>query len=154
MEQLFGSITAVMGGIDADKAVDEAVAFAAWNMYAGEMLRDRTVPVAYHDKRLVIAVQDNTWKRHLEDLSPQVLVKLNAKLGHGSVKFVEFRIEPERLDEARQARLKELASVPEPPEAAPSLQKAAMAITDERLREKFLAAAATYLERQSLGKER
>ena len=151
MEHLFGSITAVTGQLDASTMVAEAVGFAAWNMCVGEMLRERTVPVRFHDRRLVIAVEDNSWKRHLEDLSPQMLVKLNAALGQGSIKFIEFRIDRDALAKSRASRKLTPSRVSKPVDAAPSLKAAALAIADEDLREKFLAAAAIYLDRQSAG---
>lgn len=148
MEQIFGSIPAVLGGFDASVAVDEAMAIAAWNVVAGDLLRERTVPVGFGEARLIIAVEDNTWKRHLEDLSPQMLAKLNARLGQGTVRFIEFQIDRNALVKAREDRQAAAARAPKPPKAAASLQNAAKAIADDELREHFLAAAATYLERQ------
>lgn len=148
MEHLFGSITAVTGQFDASTMVAEAVGFAAWNICVGEMLRERTVPVRFHDRRLVIAVEDNSWKRHLEDLSPQMLVKLNAALGQESVKFIEFRIDGEALARSRASRTSTPSGDSKPVDVAPSLIAAAKAIADEDLREQFLTAASEYLARQ------
>lgn len=149
MEHLFGSITAVTGQLDASTMVAEAVSFAAWNICVGEMLRERTVPVRFHDRRLVIAVEDNSWKRHLEDLSPQMLVKLNAALGQGSIKFIEFRIDRDTLAKARASRTSTPSGDSKPVDIAPSLIAAANAIADEDLREQFLTAASEYLARQT-----
>ena len=97
MEQLFSAIPAVLKELGSNAEADEAIAFAAWKRCAGELLSTRTAPVEFFENRLVIAVADKTWQRHLEDLSPQMLVKLNDALGQGTVKFIEFRIDPSAL---------------------------------------------------------
>ena len=148
MEQVFGAIPSVLKGLETNADIDEAVVFAAWTKCAGELLRARTAPLEFSDKRLVIAVQDNTWKRHLEDLSPQVLGNMNTSLGHGTVRFIEFRIAPASVTSDRDTDSTAKAET-EKPTAAPSLTAAAAAITDEHLREQFLEAAAIYLARQS-----
>ena len=97
MEQLFGVIPSVLKELGTNAEADTAVAFAAWKRCAGELLSARTAPLEFFENRLVIAVADNAWQRHLEDLSPQMLVKLNDSLGQGTVKFIEFRIDPSAL---------------------------------------------------------
>ena len=92
MEQLFGSSQSVLKELEPNAKTDEAVAFAAWKHCAGEGLSIRTEPLEFSNKRLVIAVADKTWQRNLEELSPQMLVKLNDHLGQGTVKFIEFQI--------------------------------------------------------------
>ncbi len=76
MEQLFGAIPLVLSGLGQNAEVDEAVVFAAWGRSAGDALRKRTRTVEFFENRLVVAVADETWRRHLEDLSPQMLVAL------------------------------------------------------------------------------
>lgn len=93
MEQLFGSIQAVLRGLEPNPKKDEAIAFAAWKRCAGEMLSERTTPREFSGKRLTIAVADKIWQRHLEHLAPQMLAKLNERLGRGTVTFIEFRVE-------------------------------------------------------------
>ena len=97
MEQLFGAISSVLKELGPNAKTDEAIAFAAWKHCAGELLCTRTAPLEFLENRLVIAVADKTWQRHLEDLSPQMLVKLNDYLGRGTIKFIEFRIDPSAL---------------------------------------------------------
>jgi hypothetical protein len=93
MEQLFNAIPAVLKELGSNRETDKAIAFAAWKRCAGEQLSGRTTPVEFFENRLFIAVEDKTWQRHLEDLSPQMLAKLNDYLGQGTVKFIEFRTE-------------------------------------------------------------
>ena len=148
MEQLFGAIPSVLGGLGTNKGIDEAVVFAAWQRCAGELLRERTAPLEFFENRLVVAVTDETWARHLEDLSPQMLARLNGSLGQGTVKYIEFRIDKKAVNAGRvgkkiEARTKDTAT-----DIAPSLATAAEAIGDEALREQFLSAAAAYMARQ------
>ena len=147
MEQLFGAIPSVLSDLGPHTGIDEAVVFAAWGRCAGDLLRERTTPLEFFENRLVVAVQDQTWQRHLEDLSPQMLVKINGSLGHGTVKYIEFRIDAETVEAVRESnkvvKTDVLDAVP------PSLTKAANAIADEHLREQFLSAAASYLTKQT-----
>lgn len=146
MERLFGTIPTVLDGLGANKGIDEALVIAAWKRTAGELLRERTEPIEFFENRLVVAVTDETWQRHLEDLSPQMLAKLNGSLGHGTVKFIEFRIDAKAIEASRD--MKKAKSDEAIAEVTPSLANAAESIADENLREQFLSAAATYLAKQ------
>ena len=149
MEQLFGAIPTVLSRFGQNDAIGEAVVFSTWKRCAGELLRQRTAPVDFFENRLIVAVANETWARHLEDLSPQMLVRINAALGQGTVKFIEFRINEAAVDAGREGKVSsgiaENASI----EVSPSLAAAAEAIADENLREQFLSAASSYLARQS-----
>ena len=145
MEQLFGAIPQVLSSIPHDTVADEAIVFAAWSRCAGEMLRERTESISFAKKRLTIAVEDKTWQRHLEDLSPTMLAKINSTLGYGTVTFIEFRIDKKAVA-ARHAT--EKAAIKTVPPVSKELENAANAIADERFRENFLAAAGVYLDRQ------
>ena len=94
MEQLFSAIPSVLKNLEPNAEADKAIVFAAWRRCSGELLSARTRPLDFSENRLVIAVAHKTWQRNLEDLSPQMLVKLNDHLGHGTVRFIEFRIDP------------------------------------------------------------
>jgi hypothetical protein len=148
MEQLFSAIPSVLDGLGHTDEIEEAVVFAAWSRCAGKLVRERTAPVEFLEKRLVIAVQDLTWRRHLEDLSPQMLARINRLLGQGKIKFIEFRVDESAVNAARG--LSNTGSITKIPVAriSPSLAAAAKAITDEKLREQFLSAAAGYLAKQ------
>lgn len=150
MEQLFGAIPAVVGGLEKHVKLDEAIIFAAWYRCAGEMLSDRTVALGFEKKRLVIAVADVTWQRHLEDLAPQMIAKINGSLGSGTVRFIEFQIDEKAVQNARKNRMSK--SDGESHAVSPELVKAAMSIADEGLRKNFLEAAGDYLARQETKK--
>lgn len=145
MEQLFSAIPQALSGIPHDTIADEALTFAAWSQCAGEMLRERTVPISFEKKRLVIAVEDKTWQRHLEDLSPTMIAKINSTLGYGTVTFIEFRIDKKAVA-ARHAIEKAMTKTVSP--VSKDLENAANAIADQGFKENFLAAAGVYLDRQ------
>lgn len=145
MEQIFGAIPQLLSSIPHDTIADEALVFAGWSRCAGEMLRERTEPVSFEKKRLVIAVEDKTWQRHLEHLSATMLAKINSTLGHGTVTFIEFRIDKKAVA-ARHAA--EKVAIKTVPPVSKDLENAANAIADEGFRENFLAAAGAYLDRQ------
>ena len=149
MEQLFGAIPAVLSGLAANENIDEAVVFAGWQRCAGELLNERTVAVEYFENRLIVAVADQTWQRHMEDLGPQMLAKLNGSLGQGTVKFIEFRIDKKRVEARRDLTKKEIAGDARPIKVSPSLTAAANAILDDSLRHQFLSAASVYLAKQA-----
>lgn len=143
MERIFGTIPEVLKGLASNDDSAGAMVFAAWRQAAGEMLNARTEPVEYFENRLVVTVADRTWQRNLEDLAPQMLVKLNRIVGEGSVRFIEFRINATAL---RHSAPKEKPRAATKSSLAPSLIAAANNIEDERLRESFLGAAAAYIK--------
>lgn len=149
MEQLFGAIPGALGKLGPNAEISEAVVFAAWVRCAGLPLRKRTSPVEFFENRLVVAVEDKTWQRHLEELSPQMLFKINGSLGAGTVRFIEFRIDARAVRKARNDSAKSKMEGGATGDLAPSLIAAAGAITDNGLRKAFLGAARSYLDGQS-----
>ncbi|MEQ1606787.1 MAG: DUF721 domain-containing protein [Pyrinomonadaceae bacterium] len=147
MEQLFSAIPTIVGGLEPHDRLDESVVFAAWSRCAGEMIRERTFPVEFSKKRLIVAVTDKTWQRHLEELSPQMLAKMNGSLGQRIVKYIEFQIDEKTVLKAHENRVAKRDGASNL--VTPALAKAAMAIGDESLRKNFLDAAGDYLARRS-----
>ncbi len=145
MEQLFGSFPKVLDRLELDPAARSAVVFAAWRRICGQLINERTATVDFADQRLKVAVEDKTWQRHLEDMSPQMVAKLNSVLGDGSVRFIEFIVDGSAVV-SRVSLGSEDA--PASAELDPDLRAAANAIADEHLRESFLKTAAVYLARQ------
>lgn len=151
MEHLFGAITMVVGSLEVQEEITEAVVFAAWSQCAGELIRDRTVATNFSKKRLTVAVTDRTWQSHLEELSPQMLTTINRSIGQGTVRFIEFQIDEKTVEKAHEnaglEEKRELKTV------SPSLAKASTAIADESLRKRFLDAAGDYLAKQIIRDE-
>jgi hypothetical protein len=106
-----------------------------------------------YQKHLIVAVEDEVWKRHLEALSGQMLFKLNATLGRPTVTFIEFRVDEKTVQAERERRYKEelsrlereriaMKNVPE------NVSRAAENIEDDELRRNFLLAAGSCLARK------
>lgn len=144
MEQLFGAIPSLLNVLGPNADVDEAVIFAAWRRCAGEALSTRTAPLEFFENRLIIAVENETWRRHLEELAPQILFRINGEVGQGKVTFIEFRVDARAVMAARD-KIRDLPSQQADNTVEPALAKAAEAIADEDLRQQFLSTAATYL---------
>lgn len=152
MDELFRALPALLKEFDDNPAVREAVVFAAWRKIAGEMLRDHAVPFHLVQKRLIIAVSSETWRKHLEHLSGQMIFKLNSKLGSAAVTFIEFRVDEEIVKKERfQFKKTNAGNISD--EAAlnqitAQMRHSADAIKDDNLRYQFLLAAGSCLERK------
>jgi hypothetical protein len=149
MQDLFHSLSAVLGDIGENDAAREAIVFAAWLRTAGPVLADHTAALELREKRLVVGVADNMWKRHLEDLSGQMLFKLNSLLGSAEVTFIEFRVDEPAVRSRRHAKATGERADAEAAmtEITPEMRHAALAIDDEELRGQFLLAAGSCLAR-------
>ena len=146
MNELFRALPALLKQFDDSEEMRQAVTFAAWRRIAGESLSPHTVPLRLHLKHLSIAVSSEMWKKHLQNLSGQMIFKINSVLGQAIVTFIEFRVD-EKLVERERAKYaiptlsdeeyKELALE----EVTPKMRRAADAIKDDNLRYQFLIAA-------------
>lgn len=152
MNELFRALPALMKEFDDNEAVREAVVLAAWKRVAGESLGNHAVAEKLTKKRLTVAVKGETWKNHLEQLSGQMIFKLNSFLGNAAVTFIEFRVD-EELVEARNGKLVDEISEADREQLAldqisPRMRAAAAAIKDDNLRYRFLLAAGSCLIRK------
>lgn len=150
MDDLFRALPALLKEFEDNDSLREAVIFAAWRKIAGEGLREKSVPFRLYQKHLIVAVESEMWKRHLESLSGQMIFKINSVLGQALVTFIEFRVDEETILEERRKRRKNLISEDELREIAlekvtPKLRRAADAIKDDNLRYQFLLAAGSAL---------
>ncbi|HEX8721268.1 MAG TPA: DUF721 domain-containing protein [Pyrinomonadaceae bacterium] len=151
MDELFQALPKLLRAAGESEEVMEAASFAAWRRVAGEALRGCAVPFRLYRKTLVVSVPDATWKRQLEQVSPQLVFRLNSLLGQAAVTFVEFRVDPKTVREER-ARLRDssyesLTGEDAALRRAGELDGAASAIHDEDLRRRFLIAAGSCLNR-------
>ncbi len=153
MEELFRALPALLKEFEDNQDVREAVTFAAWRKIAGDALRDRAVPHRLFKKHLVIAVMSDTWKKHLEHLSGQMIFKLNSVLGSAVVTYIEFRVDEKVVLDDRAKHRKSIVSDENIKENAmnevtPKLRHSADAIKDDNLRYQFLLAAGSCLVRK------
>lgn len=153
MNQLFSQLPKLLKEFDDPTEIREAVALAAWRKVAGESLCEHAVPFRLFNKHLIVAVASETWKKHLEYLSGQMIFKLNSVLGQAVVTFIEFRVDEATVLEER-AKNKTATLSPEQleeialEEVTPKLRSAADAIKDDNLRYQFLLAAGSCLARK------
>lgn len=152
--RLLPSIVRAAG--DADE-VAEAAAMIAWRRVAGEGLRSHAVPFRLYRRTLTVAVADRTWQRQLEPMSGQLLFRLNSLLGQALVTYIEFRIDPETVRKHRdQAPPPQMTLIDRADSAERALRSAgdalgnaaAATIRDESLRNRFLLAAGSCIERR------
>jgi hypothetical protein len=159
MKSIFQTLPAMLRQEGKAEELNEALVFAAWRRIVGGELRQRAVPFRLFQKHLIVAVDDETWKKHLESLSGQMLFKLNATLGRPTVTFIEFRVdsktvevEREKLYRDEQSRLERerqaMKNVPQ------TLSAVAEKIEDEDLRRNFLLAAGSCLARKNNSKSK
>ena len=153
MDHLFRALPGLLKEFEDNDAVREAIVFATWRRTAGELLCEHTAPHELVEKRLIVAVINNMWKRHLEALSGQMLFRLNSQLGTAAVTFIEFRIDEEFVRQNCSHALRKFEMAADfDPEADPNitveLLLRAEAIVDENLRKTFLSAAASCLSRK------
>ncbi len=153
MEDLFRILPKIARQFEGSNDVRQAVVFAAWKRAVGESLSIHTVPFSLKEKRLVVSVSDDTWKRHLESLAGQLIFKLNSLLGQAVVTFIEFRVDEAELERHFRNPGREKVSNGEldktaMAELSPKLTKSAEAIADQELRSQFLRAAGSCLARK------
>jgi hypothetical protein len=153
MNELFRALPALLKEFDQNETLREAVAFAAWRKIAGESLRQHAVPFRLVQKRLTVAVKSETWRKHLEHLSGQMIFKLNSSLGQAVVTFIEFIVDEAAVENENRAKNGQTLSDAELEEIAldevtPKMRRAADAIKDDNLRYQFLLAAGSCLARK------
>ncbi len=150
MDQLIDALPAVLRAAGGAHEVIEAASLAVWNHVAGEGLRQQTVATSLQKQRLTVAVSDSVWQHQLELMSGQFLFRLNSLLGQGTVKFIEFRVDPKTV-EVGCARNPRTQSVKRDQDSLPiplELVSAAALIHDPDLRRSFLGAAASCVRRR------
>jgi hypothetical protein len=124
--------------------VCERASFVAWRTAVGAAIARVSLPQRLTRKMLIVAVTDETWKRQLEQMSSQILFKINTMLGSAMVTGVEFIIDPNAIRAAQPKTAKPL----EAPKIDAQLLLAATQISDPDLRARFLKTAGKYLQAQ------
>jgi hypothetical protein len=152
MEDLFRSLPKLLRSAGNVPEVAEAIAVAAWKRVAGEGLRWNAVPFRLYQKTLVVAVPDAGWQKQLESMSGHLLFRINSLLGQAVVTYIEFRIDLKTV-EAERKTLRDLKQIQVDQEqralrqAGGKVALAADEIRDDALRQRFLLAAGSCLER-------
>ena len=148
MDGLIKTLPAILRAAGDSDQVVEAACMAAWKHAAGEGLRDHAVPVRRSQKTLVVAVNDATWQKQMQALSGQLLFRLNSILGQPLITFIDFRVDPRAVSEARSQTAKHPNKTEfNPNSVSVELVAAAAQIEDKDLRRAFLGAATSCLKR-------
>lgn len=135
-----------------DPELRAAFAPSAWRRAAGEELARHTAFVALENGRMTVAVADAMWKRQLDKMAARFVYLCAKELGKDSVKFVEFIVAPARIaprSPRPDAAKAEIAT----DEITPKLEQAAANISNIKLREAFIGAAANSLNRRKKREE-
>lgn len=146
MDSLIKALPALLKASHAPEEVVEAACVAMWKHAVGEGLSGHAVPIQLRDRKLVVAVEDNLWKKQLEQMRGQLLSRLNYVLGQALVTAIELRVDPGTLaasrrpvPESREAEIERAIPV--------ELISAAAGIEDLDLRRAFLGAATSCIRR-------
>ncbi|HKS27215.1 MAG TPA: DUF721 domain-containing protein [Pyrinomonadaceae bacterium] len=153
MDDLIRALPKLLRAAGESEEVLEAAALVAWRRVAGPELSRQAVPFRLYRKTLIVAVADSTWQRQLENMSGQLLFRLNSLLGQAVVTYIEFRLDPKTVAAARNITREQEAEREERERralmsAAGELTNAAVAIQDEELRRRFLLAAGSCIDRR------
>jgi hypothetical protein len=156
MDDLIRALPNLLRAAGDAEEVAEAAAMVAWRRVAGEALRGQAVPFRLHRKLLVVAVPDTAWQKQLEQISGQLIFRLNSLLGQAVVTYIEFRVDAATV-RAERARIGQIAFDRAAHErralqSSRQLADAAGAIQDEDLRRRFLLAAGSYIDAQEKSK--
>lgn len=120
---------------------------AAWPLAVGPELARRTEVSALEVQTLRIHVPDARWRKALHRMREDILVRLRQIAGDVAPRHLGFieGLVPPAPEPPPAAALRAGASGPPPPR--PDLTAAASAIEDPEIRDRFLEAAARYLDR-------
>ncbi|MDQ3173689.1 MAG: DUF721 domain-containing protein [Acidobacteriota bacterium] len=148
MDNLIKTLPRILQAAGDSPEVAEAACMAAWKHAAGDGLRDHAVPLGLRRKSLVVGVADTTWQKQLQSLSGQLLFRLNSILGQPLVTFVDFRVDPKGVANARAPQYENRTSRElDPATVSVELVTAAAEIKDKDLRRAFLGAAMSCINR-------
>jgi len=79
-----------------DPVAQESIVLAVWKRAVGEAVTQHSTPRALVDGVLVIEFIDPTWGRVLEEMTPDLLGRLNGALGKRIVRSIEWRLREEQ----------------------------------------------------------
>ena len=69
----------------------KASLFAQWDKIVGADVADHCAPVSLVERELVVQAESTAWATQIRMLAPQLLRKINAEVGHGSVVRIRAR---------------------------------------------------------------
>lgn len=84
-----------------DTLSGEELACAVWAQAVGKTIARHTRAARVVRTRLIVEVEDVTWRRNLNSLSNRIIWNLEQILGKGLVDALEFRVVPRRREPQR-----------------------------------------------------
>ena len=159
MKDLLRMMPVVMAVFEGDERALEALVIGAWRRVSEGAWAEHVVPFEFSNGVIRAAVENETWRRNIADLGPQLAGRINAVFGQAVVKFIEFRVEPTIVSRHRSDNSGKDAARKRFEEALDhveigSIADAALAIEDEEMRTRFLAAARADIARSKIGRGR
>jgi hypothetical protein len=85
-----------------DLITGDRIACGAWKKAVGKRLGERTRAVKLVRDKLIVEVEDETWRKNLWGLRFQILKNLVKAIGPGIVENLEFRVMPARREAQRE----------------------------------------------------
>ena len=126
-----------------NREFSEAAAIIAWKRVAGEGLSRHAKPTMLRDAMLTVEVADDVWKKQLQQMSAELISRLNKLLKREVVKAIDFRVNPALSKTSTGAARQHL------PEPLPDkIISSAAGIEDPGLREQFMRAATNCIDRR------
>lgn len=139
MKDLFRDLQRLTALSPNGEELAKSLVLSAWKKAVGEALQGRTRAVDLIGTRLIVAVADDTWKRHLEGVADQMIFKVNSVMRSASVTFIDFEVRPDLFTDPVE-RPSEDSSWRE--EVDEELIRSAKEIGDEEMRQDFVKMAA------------
>ena len=126
----------------------ELAVHLAWSRVAGKGLRRHVVPGAFDGNNLTVSVADAIWQKQLQQMSAELIFRMNMLLGKKVVQSLGFQIDPASVSRAQGAYPTREEEKRRPAKAPTELLFAAGAIADEELRARFIRAAENCIARR------
>jgi hypothetical protein len=142
MERVFEPMLQALMASQMPDNAREALMLAAWPHSVGELLSDRCRAIGFANGELTVGVKDLAWERHLRDLAPQLLARLNGRVGRDLVRFIKFVVRPELFKNDRETMK---GNEPDTTAIASELERVADVIADPTLKAAFIGAASSCL---------
>ena len=120
----------------------------AWSRAAGAGLRRHAIPFRLDGKTLTVSVADAIWQKQLQQMSVELIFRMNNLLGQSMVDALVFRVDPAAISGAQATSPPRRAEKPEGDAIPTELLFAARSIADKDLRDRFIRAAENCIERR------
>ena len=90
-QPLSGSVAKVLRSLGLEGRMRESELLARWSEVVGAEIAAHARPVQYRQGTLVVHVDHPTWMWELRTMKPLMVRRINAELGRGFVREIQFR---------------------------------------------------------------